>query len=85
MYAISEVGVPGLTWRRGALEWILYDPLECGMGDASRVVSADRAVVTDLINVDVCLVVDIKGEGTYTTSPLFDERISCVWAGLVSH
>ena len=85
MYVISEVEVPGLTWRRGALEWIRYDPLGCGMGDASRVVSADRAVVTDFIKVDVCLVVDIKGEGTYTTSPSFDERISCVRAGLVSH
>ncbi len=55
------------------------------MGDASRVVSADRAVVTALIKLDVCLVVDVKGEGTYTTSPSFDERISCVRAGLVSH
>ena len=55
------------------------------MGDASRVVSADRAVVTALIKLDVCLVVDVKGEGTYTTSPSFDERISCVQAGLVSH
>ena len=54
------------------------------MGDASRVVSADRAVVTDFIKIDVCLV-DVKSEGTYTTSPSCDERISCVRAGLVSH
>ena len=55
------------------------------MGDASRVVSADRVVVTDFIKVDVCLVVDVEGEGTYITSPSFNERISCVRVGLVSH
>ena len=55
------------------------------MGDASRVVSADRVVVTDFMKVDVCLVVDVEGEGTYITSPSFDERMSCVRAGLVSH
>ena len=75
----------GLNWRRGALEWIRYAPLECGMGDASRSVSADHAVVTDFIKIDVCLVVDVRSEGTYTTLPSCDERISCERAGLVSH
>ena len=75
----------GLGWRRGALEWIRYDPLERCMGDASSVVSADRAVVADFIKIGFCLVVDVRSEGTYTMSPSFDERISCVRVGLVSH
>ena len=47
----KDVVIWGQGLKRGALEWMRYDPLEWWMGDASSVVSAERVVVSDIMNV----------------------------------